>query len=346
MKNILTESYRFPESGYNDKGEYIDEDEMYQGYERDADSTEDELYDKYGANGMSVREDPYIKAHRLASTMNDKFNAKVTDAIDLGKTDPIAAELFPPLLAYVKKSPALADDDAETVRKIAASCFYDAWRTIFTSVQDDEPLFTHVRVGDEDYAINDIYTMIVGGIRIVVVSSDTYDQIKELATAYGATRDDIDDVVDYPSIYIAKGGLHLLDKRTHRFYLIYTPQMVLNRIIRLDPDKKAKLDELLNESIADAKRDTNVHVDDDLLEPDTEVDPYVYGGNGEKYTHNADELYNDFADEEELRKVTAESIMDQKMAEYFHALGERTGSQVVCEAALNIYREIAKAYRK
>ena len=138
MKNILTESYRFPESGYNDKGEYIDEDEMYQGYERDAESDEDELYDKYGANGMSVREDPYIKARRLASTMNDKFNAKVDDAINLGKTDPIAEELFAPLLAYVKKSPELADVDDETVRKIAASCFCDAWRTIFTHVFDDQ----------------------------------------------------------------------------------------------------------------------------------------------------------------------------------------------------------------
>lgn len=347
MKNILTESYRFPESGYNDKGEYIDEDELYQGYERDAESTEDKLYDKYGANGMSVREDPYIKAHRLASTMNDKFNAKVDDAVNNGNTDPIAEELFAPLLAYVKKSPELADADDDTVRKVAASCFHDVWRTVFTQDHYDDQLFTHVRIGDEDYTIQDINAMVVGGIRIVVVSTDTYEEMKELATAYGATRDDMDDVVDYPSIYLAKGGLHLLDKRTHRFYLIYTPQMVLNRIIRMDPDKKAKIDELLHDSIEKhAKRDTNVHVDDDLLEPDTEVDPYVYGGNGEKYTHNSDELYNDFADEEELRKVAAESIMDQKMAEYFHALGERTGSQVVCEAALNIYREITKAYRK
>jgi hypothetical protein len=59
MKNILTESYRFPESGYDDKGEYIDEDELYRGYERDAESDEDKLSDLYGTD-MHIQERDYV----------------------------------------------------------------------------------------------------------------------------------------------------------------------------------------------------------------------------------------------------------------------------------------------
>jgi len=304
MKNILTESYRFPESGYDDKGEYIDEDELYRGYERDAESDEDKLSDLYGTD-MHIQERDYVP---------EKTNIQGATESDMEKAlTQVAEKLFG------------SDSDKESIQHLENKIW---------------DVFDITSFGDREYLSGFIF----GGVRTYLVPDQEYIRLKDIAMRMASKRDDVDNLLDYPEMHATKDGIMTLFKGTgvkSEFYQLITPRMFLALIPKRAPKQYEEIKEDV-QSFADTKYDGS----DDLLEPDTEVDPYVYGGNGEKYTHNADELYNDFADEEELRKVAAESIMDQKMAEYFHALGERTGSQVVCEAALNIYREITKAYRK
>ena len=304
MKNILTESYRFPESGYDDKGEYIDEDELYRGYERDAESDEDKLSDLYGTDmHIQERDDVPEKTNIQGATESDMEKALTQ----------VAEKLFG------------SDSDKESIQHLENKIW---------------DVFDITSFGDREYLSGFIF----GGVRTYLVPDQEYIRLKKFSMRLESKRDDVDNLLDYPEMHATKDGIMTLFKGTgvkSEFYQLITPRMFLALI----PKRAPKQYEEIKEDVQSYTK-TRYDGSDDLLEPDTEVDPYVYGGNGEKYTHNADELYNDFADEEELRKVAAESIMDQKMAEYFHALGERTGSQVVCEAALNIYREITKAYRK
>lgn len=306
MKNILTESYKYPESGYDDKGEYIDEDELYRGYERDAESDEDKLSDLYGTD-MHIQEREEVLENIKGATASDMAKALA----------PLAEKLFG------------SDSDKEAIQHLENKIW---------------DVFDIACCGDSE----DLTGFIFGGVRTYLIPDQEYVRLKNLSIRMALKRDDNGESVhyNYPEIYATKDGIMTLfqdEGVKSEFYQLLTPRMFLLMIPKRAPKQYAEIKEDV-QTFADTK--TRYDGSDDILNPDTEVDPYVYGGNGEKYTHNADELYNDFADEEELRKVAAESIMDQKMAEYFHALGERTGSQVVCEAALNIYREIAKAYRK